>query len=155
MLLFFRNQQQFLEIFLRELISKLVTVLRADSFKSYSIDCALNGTFDESAAFAQKAPTPFEIRMAEAFSSVPLIQMYPNSTYKVEYFMKMMVFGRDGNDLLLPADESPILTELAMIDNTAFDVKPNVSIKAPRRFFRIGVSQVIEKPKILQIHSKM
>lgn len=121
-----------------------MTVLRVDSFKPYTLDCStlLNGTSDSGAAAPQNEPNAFETRMSEAFSSAPLIQMYPNSTFKVEYFLKMMVFGRDGNNLLLPPDESPILTELAMVDNTAFNIKPNVTLSAPRRFFRIGVAQV-------------
>lgn len=60
----------------------------------------------------------------------------------LEYYLKIMVFGRDGNNLPLPVDESPVLTELAMIDNSAFSITPNVTLKAPRRFFRIGVAQV-------------
>lgn len=124
-------------------------MLRVDSFKSNLLDCSnlLNGTTDFSATFSQNEPTVFENRMAEAFNGAPLIQVYSNSTFKVEYYLKMMVFGRDENNLQFPADESPILTELAMIDNTAFNVKPNVSIKAPRRFFRVGVAQVIETLK--------
>lgn len=138
---------QFLDTFLRELINKLVAVLRADSFKSNSLDCSglLNGTTDVSATFVQNEPTAFENRMAEAFNGVPLIQMYSNSTFKVEYYLKMMVFGREDNTLQLPADISPVLTELAMIDNTEFNIKPNISIKAPRRFFRVGVAHVIER----------
>lgn len=126
-----------------------MTVLRVDSFKSYSLDCStfLNGTSELVASFPQNDPNAFETRMTEAFSSAPLIQMYPNSTFKVEYYLKLMVFGRDGNNLLMPPDESPILTELAMIDNTAFNIKPNVSLNAPRRFFRIGVAEVKWKPQ--------
>lgn len=129
-----------------------MTVLRVDSFKSYSLDCSslFNGTSEFSAAFSQNEPTAFETRMTEAFSSAPLIQMYSNSTFRFEYYLKMMVFGRDGNNLLLSADESPILTELAVIDNTAFNIKPNVTLKAPRRFFRVGVTQV----KIIKFYIK-
>lgn len=122
-------------------------VLRVDGFKSSSLDCSslLSGTTDFAATFSQNEPTAFENRMAEAFSGVPLIQMYSNSTFKVEYYLKMMVFGRDDNTLQLPADQSPVLTELAMIDNTAFNIKPNISLKAPRRFFRVGISHVIRR----------
>lgn len=125
-------------------MNKLVSVLRVDSFKSHSLDCStlINVTSDSSMIFLQNEPTAFEARMREAFSNLPMIQMYPNSTFKVEYYLKMMVFGRDGNNLELPTNESPILTELAVIDNTAFNIKPNVSLKAPRRFFRVGVAQV-------------
>lgn len=126
-----------------------------DNFKSYSLDCsnAFNGTSEVSATFPQNDPNAFETRMTEAFGSTPLIQMRPNSTFKMEYYLKLMVFGRDGNNLLLPSDESPILTELAMIDNMAFNIKPNVSLNAPRRFFRIGVAQV--KLFILKFDGKM
>lgn len=138
-------KNQFLDKFLRELIGKLVAVLRVESFKSSSLDCSslINGTSYSSTTFVQNEPTAFETRMTETFRSVPLIQMHLNSTFKVEYYLKMVVFGRDNNNLRLPADESPILTELAMIDNSAFNIRPNVSLKAPRRFFRVGVTQVI------------
>lgn len=131
-------------MFLRELINKLVPTLRADDFKLYSTDCSdsINGTTDLSTSALHKEPTPFETRLAETVVSSPILQFYQNSTFNVEYYLKMMVFGRDGNELRLSADESPVLMELAMIDNSAFTVTPNVSVKAPRRFFRIGVSQV-------------
>lgn len=132
---------QILDTFIRAVVTKLVPVLRVDSFKSYSIDCsAVNGTIDSSAM--SSSPNAFETRLVESFGTTPLIQFYQNSTFNVDYYLKMMVFGRDGNNLKLMHDESPVLTELGMIDNAGFSVASNISLKAPRRFFRIGVSQV-------------
>lgn len=119
-------------------------VLRADEFKNYSPDCSnlMNGSAELSPTSQNPDPTPFETRLFETAASSPLLQFYKNTTYMLEYYLKIMVFGRDGNNLPLPMDESPALTELAMIDNSAFSITPNVTLKAPRRFFRIGVAQV-------------
>lgn len=84
----------------------------------------------------------FETKLSEVIAESTILKFHHNSTFHLEYFLKVMVFGRDGNDLKLYADESPALTELGMIDNTAFTITPNVSLKAPRRFFRVGVAQV-------------
>lgn len=118
--------------------------LKVDAFKLHSPDCSalVNGTVDLSATTSQPEPNTFESRLAESIVETPLIQFYPNSTFHLEYYLKVMVFGRDGNDLPLTSDESPVLTELAMIDNSAFNIIPNISLKAPRRFFRIGVAHV-------------
>lgn len=119
-------------------------VLKVDAFKTYSPDCSslVNGTSDLSATTSQPEQNAFETRLAESVVETPLIQFYPNSTFHLEYYLKVMVFGRDGNDLRLTPDESPVLTELAMIDNSAFNIVPNISLKAPRRFFRIGIADV-------------
>lgn len=137
--------RQLLDSFIRNLISKLVPLLNADNFKSYSPDCSalVNGTSsDVSTASSRLDPTAFETRLSESVAETPLVQFSTNSTFKLEYYLKVMVFGRDGNNIRLLADESPVLTELAMIDNSAFNIISNVSLKAPRRFFRIGVAQV-------------
>lgn len=120
-------------------------LLNADNFKSHSPDCAalVNGTSDITTTSSSLEPTAFETRLSESIAETPLLQFLPNSTFKLEYYLKVMVFGRDGNNLRLLADESPVLTELAMIDNSAFNIVSNVSLKAPRRFFRIGVAQAI------------
>lgn len=130
--------------FIRELFNKIVSVLRADNFKSYVTDCSVltNGSSDLSAQSLSIDPNEFETRLAEAVATSPLLQLYRNSTFNLEYFLKVMVFGRDGNELRMPIDESVALTELATIDNSAFSITPNVSIKSPRRFFRIGIAQV-------------
>lgn len=141
-----------MHIFVREVVSKLVPVLRVDDFKAFSTDCSIlaNGSSELSATSPNPDPTPFETRLFESAASSPLLQIYKNTTYMLEYYLKIMVFGRDGNNLPLPIDESPVLTELAMIDNSAFSVASNITLKAPRRFFRIGVAQVILF--ILKIH---
>lgn len=131
--------------FIREIVTHLVPVLRTDNFKSYTLDCSVltNGSSDlgtTSSSFSD--PTEFESRLVEAVATSPLLQFYQNSTFRLEYFLKIMVFGRDGNELPVPTDESVVFTELAMIDNSAFSITPNVSLKSPRRFFRIGVAQV-------------
>lgn len=131
-------------MFIHELINKLVPILRMDNFKLYSLDCSdlINGTTDLSSSAQSEELTLFETRLTEIVAASPILQFYQNSTFNIEYYLKMMVFGRDGNELRLMADESPVLTELAMIDNSVLTITPNVSLKAPRRFFRIGVSQV-------------
>ncbi|XP_055304771.1 ionotropic receptor 25a [Sitodiplosis mosellana] len=135
-----------LNTFIRDLVTKLVTVLRVDNFKSHLSDCSAltNGSSDSSATSSTLDPNEFETRLMEAVTTSPaLLQFYQNSTFNLEYFLKIMVFGRDGNELRMPTDESVVLTELAMIDNAAFSITPNISLKSPRRFFRIGVAQAI------------
>lgn len=133
-----------MHVFIRELISKIVPVLRVDDFKAYSPDCSVlvNGSSELSPTSSNPDSTQFEMRLFETAASSPMLQFYKNTTFMLEYYLKIMVFGRDGNNLPLPVDESPVLTELAMIDNSAFSITPNVTLKAPRRFFRIGVAQV-------------
>lgn len=127
---------------IQDLVNKLVVVLRSESFKTYTLDCSVlvNGTLDISTLTTE--PTKFETKLIEAVTESTILQFYQNSTYNLEYFLKIMVYGRDGSDLKLPTDESPVLTELAIIDNSAFTLTPNTTLKAPRRFFRIGVAQV-------------
>lgn len=132
--------------FTRELFIKLILVLRTGNFQSHTLNCSIlsDGSSDfDIVPLSNSEPTTFEKRLSEIVREVPLLQFYQNSTYNIEYFLKVMVFGRDGNELPLLGDESPVLTELATIDNLAFNIKPNISLKAPRRYFRIGVAQVM------------
>lgn len=119
-----------------------------DSFKVHALDCSVftNGSTDLSTVSSNSDPNQFESRLIESVSTSAIVQFYQNSTYNLEYFLKVMVFGRDGNELRMPIDESVVLTELAMIDNSAFKITPNVSLKSPRRFFRIGIAQVYSFP---------
>lgn len=126
-----------------ELFNKVIPLLRAENYRQYSVDCSVffNGT--EMIVDSYKPPvTVFETKLLEIVSSSSVLQMYPNSTYNVEYFVNVMIFGRDGNNLPLLADESPVLTELATVNNDDVRVTPNVSMMAPRRFYRIGVAEV-------------
>lgn len=131
--------------FIYELITKLVTLLRVNNFESHILDCLvpINGSSDLTSSLSMNLnPNKFETRLVEAVAVSPLLQLYRNSTFNLEYYLKVIVFGRDGNEQRMPIDESVVLTELAEIDNTAFSITPNVSLKSPRRFFRIGIAQV-------------
>lgn len=132
---------------MRDVSKKLISVLRMYNFKSHVLDCSVlnNGTSDSSTTHPSMDSNEFGSRLVEEVAESPLLTFYRNSTHKIEYFLKVVVFGQDENDLRLPTDETTVaLTELAMIDNSVFSVTPNVSFKAPRRFFRIGVAQVEE-----------
>lgn len=132
-----------MDVYLKEALGKLTGILRTKNFKLNTFDCSplINGT-DLSTTSNPTTITPFETQLIEMVAASPLLKLYPNSTYQIEYFLKISVFGRDGSTFPLPIDESPVLTELAMIDNAEFNLTPNVSLQAPRRFFRIGVAPV-------------
>lgn len=122
-------------------------ILREDNFKTSVFDCStlLNGTTDLNAPTKDLDLNDFESRLVEKVSKSPLLKLHRNSSFNIEFFLNIMVFGRDGNELPLPIDESIILTNLAVIDNNAISATANVSVKAPRRFFRIGVAEVKKK----------
>lgn len=131
--------------FIHELITKLVPLLRGNNFKSHILDCSvpINESSDVTSSLSMNLdPNEFETRLIESVALSPLLQLYRNSTFNLEYYLKVTVFGRDGNELRMPIDESVVLTELAEIDNSAFRITPNISLKSPRRFFRIGIAQV-------------
>lgn len=146
-----------MDVFMKELFTKLVVVLRSFNFEQHTIDCAnvLGANSTELTSDASKGPTPFETSLMESVSTSRILQMYPNSTYNIEYFLNVMVFGRDGNNLPLMPDETPVLTELATIDNVDIRATPNVSVTAPRRFFRIGISAVSLTYHKMKYHAKL
>lgn len=133
-----------MDIYLAEVLGKIIDVLRKNKFKSNAIDCStsMNGT-DLTTVPKPVSIIKFEETLNEYVATTPMLQMYKNSTNSIEYYLQVSVFGRDGNELPIVLDESPILTELAIIDNTQFSLTPNVSLTAPRRFFRIGIGEVI------------
>lgn len=119
--------------------------MREANFKAETIDCPqlLNDSIDTSLLLGKNSePNQFESQLIKAISQIPMIKQYENSSYTFEYYLKMNVFGREANDLRIPSDESHVLTDLATIDNKEFLLTPNVSMKAPRRFFRIGITEV-------------
>lgn len=132
-----------MDVYLKELTSKLIELLRGNNFASNPVDCStsINGT-EPPPTSKSTMITQFEGQLNEMISLSSMLQMYPNSTNRIEFYLKYSVFGRDGNELPLLMDESPVLTELAMIDNAEFNLTPNISLKAPRRFFRIGIAPV-------------
>lgn len=138
---------QLIDIFLKELLSKLISIIRESNLKIETFDCPniLNDSIDTSLLGKNSEPNQFESQLLEAISKMPIIKQYQNSSYSFEYYLKMNVFGREGNSLRVLSDESPVLTDLATIDNKEFLLTPNVSIKAPRRFFRIGITEVCIK----------
>lgn len=117
-------------------------VLRFDHFKSTILNCSiLIDNNSELHMISQNTGfNEFETRLSEAITESQLLEYYQNTTYNIEFFLKVTVYGR--NELRMPADESVVLTELAMIDNSDFTITQNLSLKAPRRFFRIGIGQV-------------
>lgn len=133
-----------MDIYLAEAFGKIVDVMRKNNFESNAIDCttSMNGT-DLASVSKPKSIVEFEEALNEHVATTRMLQMYKNSTTTIEYYAKVSVFGRDGNEMPIVSDESPILTELALIDHSQFSLTPNVSLTAPRRFFRIGIGQVI------------
>lgn len=134
-----------MDIYLAEALGKIIDVLRKTNFESNAIDCStsMNNGTDLTTAPKPASIIKFEETLNEYVATSPILQMYKNSSNAIEYYLKVSVFGRDGNEMPIESDESPILTELAMIDNSQFSLTPNVSLTAPRRFFRIGIGQVI------------
>lgn len=87
-------------------------------------------------AFESQLRTEFDVR-----SNV--VQLMSNTTNHLEYFLNLEVVGVDESDEALMVDESPIVMELAVVNNDAVTVAPNVTLKAPRRFFRIGIAPTL------------
>lgn len=134
-----------IDIFLRELFGKLLSILKTSNLQSHNVNCP--STTDSSISTASGAATPptpnqFEGQLLEMLTSTPIVKQYQNISYRYEYYVHVDVFGRDGNDQRLESNESPALMDLATIDNVEFVAAPNVTLKAPRRFFRLGVTQV-------------
>lgn len=146
-----------MDIYLAEALGKIIDVLRKNNFESNAIDCSTSMIGTDRATVSKPASIiKFEETLNEYVATTSMLQMYKNSTNSIEYYLKVSVFGRDGNEMPIVSDESPVLTELAMIDNSQFSLTPNVSLTAPRRFFRIGIGQVIfiseiKSEKILHI----
>lgn len=133
-----------IDSFLKELFVKLTAILRESEFKVQSLECPniFNESMDSITSVKNSEPNQFESQLFDAISTVQMIKQRLNSSYSFEYYLKVNVFGRDGNEFRLLPDESPVLTELATIDNAGFSLTSNVSLKSPRRFFRIGVAEV-------------
>lgn len=133
-----------MDIYLAEAFGKIIDVMRKQNFELNAIDClaSMNGT-DLASVSKPASIVRFEEALNEHVATTPMLRMYENSTTSIEYYVKVSVFGRDGNEMPIVSDESPILTELALIDHSQFSLTPNVSLTAPRRFFRIGIGQVI------------
>lgn len=128
-------------MFIHDLIDILMSLLSVDNFKTYSLDCVtLNELSDLSSL--QTNPTVFETQLAQLIARFPSIQFSDSSPFKLEYYLNVMVFGRDRNDLQLAMDESAVPLELVTIGNSVVNVMLNESLKSQRRFFRIGVIQV-------------
>lgn len=133
-----------MDIYVTEALDKIIDVLHKNNFKTNAIDCSMqmNGT-DRATVSKPASIIKFEETLNEYVVTTPMLQMYRNLTNSIEYYLKVSVFGRDGNEMPIVSDESAILTELATIDNSQFSLISNVSLTAPRRFFRIGIGHVI------------
>lgn len=143
---------QVIDTFLREILGKLVTILKSSNFQSYNTECP--SISDNSLATSPDTAKPsilnqFESQLIEMIATAPIIKQYQNISYRYEYYLNVGVFGRDGNDQRLVADESPVLIDLANIDNFEFSLFGNVTLNAPRRFFRLGVTEVSASHRIL------
>lgn len=87
--------------------------------------------------------TNFEAKFREnvvALSNLVLFQP-DKSPYSVEFLLNILMLGHDASAERTP-DETPVLKELALIDNSAFSLLKNSTIATPRRFFRIGIAPV-------------
>lgn len=136
---------QLMDIFLREILGKLTGLLKTTSFQSHTIECPAIGDSSPVAppdTAKPSAPNQFEGQLLEALASTTVIRQYQNVSYRYEYYLNVDVYGRDGNNQRLEADESPVLMDLASIDNVEFIPTSNITLKAPRRFFRLGVTKV-------------
>lgn len=113
-----------------------------------------NVTDDLSSSLTAVSITDFERKFQDnivAFSHLVLIQP-DRSPFSVEFLLNMLMMGHDANgDEQLSANETPVLKELAVIDNTALSVINNSTVSSPRRFFRIGIAPV----SIIDLDNKM
>lgn len=136
------NIFQFKTIFLADLLTRLISLLRTNTFEMHSVKCspaAGNVTDDVAVDF-----TDFENQLRTEFPATPnLVQFVANTTNQLEYYLSLGIIGRDGSDVPLLVNESPIIIELAVVDNGAIIVTSNVTIKGPRRFFRIGIAPAL------------
>lgn len=71
-----------------------------------------------------------------------VIQHTANASNSLEYFLNLNSIGRFENVPLLE-NESPAITDMAVIDNDGIFPSRNLTIKGPRRFFRIGVAPAV------------
>lgn len=144
---------QVMDIFLREILGKLTGLLKSASFQSHTVECPAIGDSSPAAppdTAKPAAPNQFEGQLLEALASTTVVRQYQNISYRYEYYLNVDVYGRDGNNQRLEADESPVLMDLASIDNVEFIPTTNITLKAPRRFFRLGVTKVTLNSKFPQ-----
>lgn len=137
------NLFQVIDIFLRELFGKLLGFLKTSNLQSHNVNCP--STTESSLSTASgvaTSPNQFEGQLLEMLTSTPIVKQYKNISYRYEYYVNVDVFGRDGNNQRLEKNESPALMDLATIDNVEFIPTANITLKAPRRFFRLGVTEV-------------
>lgn len=137
-----------MDIFLREILGKVTGILKATNLQSHTVECpAIGDTSPATPPDTAKpsAPNQFESQLLEALASTPIVRQYQNISYRYEYYLNVDVYGRDGNNQRLLPDESPVLMNLASIDNVEFVPTVNITLVAPRRFFRLGVTEVRRK----------
>lgn len=125
-------------------MSRLVAVLRANTFEVHSVKCSQSGNSTEITYVDHTELNAFENQVRNALSATTsVVQLVTNTTNQLEYYLNLGIVGRDGSDMPLMENESPIIMELAVVDNEAVTVAANVTIKGPRRFFRIGIAPAL------------
>lgn len=106
--------------------------------------CSQSGNSGEISSVDNSELSAFEYQVRTEFSAAPsVVQLVTNTTNRLVYYLNLGIVGREGGDLPLMENESPIIMELAVVDNEAVTVVANVTIKGPRRFFRIGIAPAL------------
>lgn len=142
---FFRSFSQIPEIFLKTAVTKIFDLLQKNQFTKHHVQCQTNAnTSDSLMEESDIKLTKFEEQIQnEILSNTKLIQSIKNASHELEYYIHLTLLGRFGGESKLANNESPAITELAIIDNNGISVPKNISIDAPRRFFRIGIAPAI------------
>lgn len=71
-------------------------------------------------------------------STSTLIKLVANSSYNMEYYFSIMAVVGD----IKEADKSVVTMNTAVINNEGLTMTLNITIKPPKRFFRIGIAPV-------------
>lgn len=107
----------------------------------HSMKCSQNDNSTIITSIDNTQLNAFENQLRSEFTKASnIVQFVANTTNQLEYYLHLEIVGRDGDGMPLMANESPIKIELAVVDNAAITVTSNVTIKGPRRFFRIGIA---------------
>lgn len=123
-------------------MSRLMMLLKSNTFETHSVKCSPSDNSTDVTSVEHFEMNSFENQLHAEFAGASnIVQFVTNTTNQLEYFLNLGIVGRDGSDVL--ANESPIITELAVVDNEAITVTSNVTIKGPRRFFRIGIAPAL------------
>lgn len=135
---------QFKTVYLTDLLSRVTTLLKSTSLETHSVKCSPSDNSTEVTPLENTELNAFESKLRTEFAKAAnIVQFVANQTNRLEYYLHLGIVGRDGSDVPLMPNESPIIMELAVVNNEAITVATNVTIKGPRRYFRIGIAPAL------------